>query len=155
MTKRTPDLRKLARRQRWILWLFLIGVLSQFIPTLPMGQYRMIVFVLLTAAQVVLMLAMLIGVILMLNAQGSHILIIILCSILMVAPCVNMLLLLLINMSVARTLKRAGIRVGLMGVKDEDVERIINPMLCSTCGYNLTGNISGVCPECGTEIEQP
>ena len=23
------------------------------------------------------------------------------------------------------------------------------PGLCSTCGYNLTGNTSGVCPECG------
>jgi hypothetical protein len=25
---------------------------------------------------------------------------------------------------------------------------------CSKCGYNLTGNISGVCPECGTAIEK-
>ncbi len=24
--------------------------------------------------------------------------------------------------------------------------------LCLTCGYNLQGNVSGVCPECGTEI---
>jgi hypothetical protein len=23
--------------------------------------------------------------------------------------------------------------------------------LCVRCGYNLTGNVSGVCPECGTE----
>jgi hypothetical protein len=22
--------------------------------------------------------------------------------------------------------------------------------LCSRCGYDLTGNVSGVCPECGT-----
>ncbi len=26
--------------------------------------------------------------------------------------------------------------------------------LCITCGYNLTGNESGVCPECATEISQ-
>jgi len=25
--------------------------------------------------------------------------------------------------------------------------------LCVKCGYNLTGNKSGVCPECGTEIK--
>ncbi len=25
--------------------------------------------------------------------------------------------------------------------------------LCLTCGYNLTGNTSGVCPECGTRVE--
>ena len=24
---------------------------------------------------------------------------------------------------------------------------------CVACGYNLTGNVSGVCPECGTEIK--
>ena len=23
---------------------------------------------------------------------------------------------------------------------------------CSNCGYNLTGNTSGVCPECGTPV---
>jgi hypothetical protein len=26
---------------------------------------------------------------------------------------------------------------------------------CARCTYNLTGNVSGVCPECGTEIESP
>ena len=26
---------------------------------------------------------------------------------------------------------------------------------CANCGYNLTGNVSGVCPECGTEIPKP
>ena len=24
--------------------------------------------------------------------------------------------------------------------------------LCLNCGYNLTGNVSGVCPECGERI---
>jgi hypothetical protein len=27
-------------------------------------------------------------------------------------------------------------------------------MLCSVCSYNLTGNVSRVCPECGTRIQQ-
>lgn len=27
--------------------------------------------------------------------------------------------------------------------------RRTRPGLCTSCGYNLTGNISGVCPECG------
>ncbi len=27
--------------------------------------------------------------------------------------------------------------------------------LCLKCGYDLMGNVSGVCSECGTEIEQP
>jgi hypothetical protein len=28
----------------------------------------------------------------------------------------------------------------------------LQPGHCSACGYNLTGNVSGVCPECGTKI---
>ena len=24
--------------------------------------------------------------------------------------------------------------------------------LCPRCGYSLTGNVSGVCPECGTRV---
>ena len=27
--------------------------------------------------------------------------------------------------------------------------------LCLSCGYDLTGNVSGVCPECGTEVPPP
>ncbi len=29
----------------------------------------------------------------------------------------------------------------------------VKPGHCRTCEYNLTGNVSGVCPECGTEIK--
>ncbi len=25
---------------------------------------------------------------------------------------------------------------------------------CPYCGYNLTGNVSGVCPECGTAVQE-
>jgi hypothetical protein len=27
--------------------------------------------------------------------------------------------------------------------------------LCIRCGYDLTGNVSGTCPECGTEVQRP
>lgn len=27
-----------------------------------------------------------------------------------------------------------------------------DPMKCRTCGYNLTGNVSGLCPECGRVV---
>jgi len=35
------------------------------------------------------------------------------------------------------------------------VRRRIRPGHCRHCSYNLTGNISGVCPECGTRIGIP
>ncbi|MGQ9648765.1 MAG: hypothetical protein ACUVXJ_01495 [Phycisphaerae bacterium] len=28
----------------------------------------------------------------------------------------------------------------------------IPPHCCQKCGYNLTGNVSGVCPECGERV---
>lgn len=31
-------------------------------------------------------------------------------------------------------------------------DRIMRPGACLNCGYNLTGNISGICPECGRAI---
>jgi hypothetical protein len=30
--------------------------------------------------------------------------------------------------------------------------RLRVPYSCAGCGYNLTGNVSGVCPECGTSV---
>jgi hypothetical protein len=27
------------------------------------------------------------------------------------------------------------------------------PGFCQNCGYNLKGNVSGACPECGTDID--
>lgn len=30
--------------------------------------------------------------------------------------------------------------------------RYYRPGHCPRCKYNLTGNLSGVCPECGTEV---
>jgi hypothetical protein len=33
-------------------------------------------------------------------------------------------------------------------------DRRIPPHCCQTCAYDLTGNVSGVCPECGERIER-
>lgn len=35
-----------------------------------------------------------------------------------------------------------------------DEKAKMRPGCCSKCGYDLTGNISGVCPECGLKLEQ-
>jgi hypothetical protein len=34
-------------------------------------------------------------------------------------------------------------------------DRRRNPLGCHACGYNLTGNLSGICPECGNPIKHP
>ncbi len=32
------------------------------------------------------------------------------------------------------------------------IRQFIEPQMCRMCGYDLTGNTSGTCPECGTSI---
>ncbi len=32
------------------------------------------------------------------------------------------------------------------------VRQFVNPQECRTCAYDLTGNTSGICPECGTSV---
>ncbi len=154
MANRQPDIRKLAQRQRWLIWLVLISMLTQFSPLLPWGQFHFALLVVAGALQILCYVSMVVGVILLLTARDTHPIWIILNALLMIAPCANMLTLILVNSMVTRTLKKSGLRVGLMGVDPDEVERILNPDLCKTCGYNLTGNQSGTCPECGTEVDR-
>jgi hypothetical protein len=151
--KRTPDLRKLAQHQRWLIWLVLVALVSQVLPALPWGGYETAVGIFVVVLWLITYLLMIAGVVLVLTAQGNHLLMIIVCGFLMLAPCANLFLLLLVNMSATRTLRRAGLHVGFMGVKPEEIERVVNPDLCSHCGYNLTGNVSGFCTECGRPLE--
>ena len=153
MSRRVPNLRTLARRQRWMIWLVVASMFSQFLVFLPWGQWHTIVVIGFAIAQLAVSILLIVGVVLLLIAQGNHPLLIVFCGIFMIAPCGNLLLLILVNMSVTRTLRRAGLRVGFWGVKDEDVERVLDPTLCRGCSYNLTGNISGICPECGRSLD--
>ena len=143
-----------------MIWLFTSAIVSQALPFFSLAYgawvrpYWEWTLVGLSLLQVAIYVLLIVGVVLMLTARGHHPLLITLCAIVMVAPCGNVLLLLLVNMSVTRTLRRAGLHVGLAGVKDEEVERLLNPMLCKQCGYNLTGNVSGICSECGRPIER-
>lgn len=40
------------------------------------------------------------------------------------------------------------------GRRDELLQRFSTDPLCHQCHYNLTGNLSGICPECGTPVSE-
>jgi hypothetical protein len=146
------DLRKLARRQREIIWLFAASIVVQGIAySIPTASRARIAG---TEAMFQSLVSILVGisVIRALIAQGNKIFAIGLCTLLAFAPCFNILLLIMVSMSATGTLRNAGIRVGFWGAKDDDVIRALNPMLCRGCGYDLTGNVSGRCPECGRDV---
>ena len=42
---------------------------------------------------------------------------------------------------------------GLFFLVARSIDKTSSGCACRSCAYDLTGNVSGVCPECGTEIE--
>jgi rubrerythrin len=43
----------------------------------------------------------------------------------------------------------------VVGIRNEIIrERRAAKGACRVCGYDLTGNVSGICPECGLPIDQ-
>jgi hypothetical protein len=153
------DLRLLAKRQRRLLWMVLALFVGQFAPVflVPILQMQS-ALVIFGAIQIVYLLALvliLVGTLQMLHATGAGVLSIIICAVTMLIPFVNLFVLLIVNGIAVGKLRRAGLHVGLIGVKDEEVVRVLCSYLCRKCGYNLTGNVSGRCPECGTPVPQP
>jgi len=154
------NMRVVAQRQRRLLWLVLGAVLGQvlyftMLPLLiqPVGSaVHPVVSAALTFFLLALHILIAVGVVLMMMATRSHIVIVILYAILGFAPCFNLVILLAANSRATRTLRKAGLHVGFMGVKDEEVVRLLSFNRCRQCGYNLTGNVSGRCPECGKDI---
>lgn len=138
-----------------MIWLVLLALVGQFLPFLLPWSFGSLIAVPVVLLHSLVYVAMIVGVVLILVAKRSHLLVTILCGLLMIAPCCNFLVLMFVNMSVTRVLRMAGLRVGFMGVPDDEVERVLDPNLCTGCGYSLTGNVSGICPECGRPIAVP
>jgi hypothetical protein len=143
-------LRLIAKRQRWLLWLVLAAVVTNLLGMASNRSASLILGVAVLAIALTLTVVILIGVIQLLVAMRTNVVLIILCALLTVAPCINLLVLLVVNMVATSVLRGAGLKVKFMGVPDEDVVRHLNPNLCKVCGYDLTGNVSGRCSECGT-----
>ncbi len=85
-------------------------------------------------------------------AMGENLFFSLLYGALFLVPIINVIALVFVHWEAAALLRRAGLRMGFLGVRAKDVERCLSPWLCHWCDYDLTGNRSGVCPECGNRI---
>lgn len=144
------DLRQIARLQRWILRALPIALASEaallLAPAFNLLGVRGELFL---AVAPLLMLGLVAALLVRLDVSDGTIL---LYAFLMLVPVLNLVLWFEANARATAALKRAGLRVGLLGARDEDVLSIIDPYRCNGCGYNLFGNVSGRCPECGRDI---
>lgn len=85
-------------------------------------------------------------------AMGENLFFSLLFGALFLIPIVCLIALVFVHWEAAALLRRAGLRIGFLGVRAKDVDRCFSPWLCHWCDYDLTGNRSGTCPECGNRI---
>lgn len=162
--KRGVDLREVARRQRAIQYLVLgllvivgLGMLLPIVAPVGRGlasRAGMNVVAMLQTAQVVIWTACgIISAVLVARltlAMRFNLFSVIAYTLLSLAPCFNVLVLLSASSQASAMLKLAGLKVGLMGVSDEQVLRVLSSNRCHACGYILApGMVSALCPECG------
>lgn len=148
------DLRRTAKHQRRLLWVIFALLVLYLVPVLLPIPYISppIVDVVSLVVIIALDLVALVFTIQLMSALQYHILLRVLLGLLMFAPCVNLIVLLAINSSATNALRAAGLKVGLLGVSDEQVVRLLGANRCRECGYLLVGNTTGICPECGSAV---
>ncbi len=151
------DLQKVARAQRRLLYcigaMLLLYLFNIYLEVLGGGSS--LADLLVAIQSCALLMLDIVGLVLavqLMAACGMRLLTRIVLVVLLFAPCINLLVLLGINHRATRLLRTAGVRVGLLGARDEDVLRHISSLHCRNCGYLLVGNVSGICPECGTPV---
>lgn len=146
------DLRQLARRQRWMIWSVLASMVSAILPFLTevVAPGELILGMLLqTVLGLACTVVMIMGLVGVMASLGRHLVLRIFVCFLMFVPLISLLVLLRYNRKATRLLRDAGLKVGLMGASDEQILRVLSLNRCHSCGYDLTGNVSGRCPECG------
>lgn len=67
-------------------------------------------------------------------------------------PGVNLLAIALLNLRAWRSFRRIGLPWHPGRWSERSLAAAFQQAFCHVCGYNLTGNVSGVCPECGSAV---
>lgn len=86
------------------------------------------------------------------RSMGTSIAVLVFEALFILIPWVNLLILLIEVRRATRILDQFGVKTGLMGAALDEVRRKSGDVSCDQCGYDLTGNVSGRCPECGKPV---
>jgi hypothetical protein len=148
---RRPNYEQVASRQRWLLWIvlaMLLAYIGMLVGPMSLGRGGAPVFLLFGGMYWVGLLAGLVMVILLMIAEGKHPVVIVLLSLLMFVPIINLLVLVHVNSEATMTLKAQGIKVGLLGAPKAEWIKL-RPGHCRGCGYDRSGiELLAACPEC-------
>lgn len=147
----TYDLLMIANRQRVLLLCILLSIVSYCVVGWPAIGRRTSNSATVTLIITLAIHALVIVAVLRVQAAvGIHLLWRLLSVPLLPIPIIGLLIMVVVNSQASATLRASGVRVGLFGVDPVQLQRLSAPNLCQQCGYDLTGNLSGRCPECGT-----
>jgi len=111
-------LRRVARRQRWVLYALLAQI----------AAYALVIFLLAAGfpglAQGISYLSLLVALfgmiaVFFLAKEFMHIVVAVICTVLMLLPCISLLTLLIINGRATKLLQQHGVKVGLMGANPD------------------------------------
>jgi len=106
------QLRTIAKRQKEVTVLFLLLVFGQVLSAVFIGF------------AVLLGVVLIVFVVRLMRAMDSRTGVIVLASIGMLVPIINCLVVLVVNLQACSVLQRAGLRVGFIGVADEELGRL-------------------------------
>ncbi len=111
------DVRKTAtaHRKALLLFCFSIPVASVWLRTLKSPGASMLV----SLVHIALSIGMIVCICKALSAMRANVGLIVLCAILLIAPCINLVTLLVLSQVIQRKLKSVGLRCGLLGVSDD------------------------------------
>ena len=146
--RRNVDLPTVAVIQRQLLWLILFMILMWF-AAIALVQYPVAVLIVLLL-RLAIHFGALIQVTRLCYATGTGIVVTILVAFLMLLPLLNLIIMLVVNVQATGQLKRAGLRVGLMGASPDQLVKL-REGACNGCGYDLAGLDASICPECGLQ----
>ncbi|MBK7403577.1 MAG: hypothetical protein IPJ41_02805 [Phycisphaerales bacterium] len=153
MAKRTPNYELVAKRQGSLLFLvlgLLITNVAMFV--LPPVVGPAAAGAAFMGVGILYWLCLLVGLVLVIRlmvAEGKHPVVIVLLSLLMFLPIINLLVLVHVNSEATLTLKAQGIKIGLLGAPKSEWAKL-KPGHCRGCGYDRAGiELLGACPECG------
>ncbi len=142
-----PDLVLVAQRQRELLWLILIGMLLYAL-MLGLASVTVVGVGAVLGVQFLAQILWILQIVRLFAAMRVGLMMRLVYIVLLFIPLVSLVIVLLANAQATSMLRATGVRLGLMGVSSDDVDRL-RPGRCRGCGYDRSAlDALAPCPEC-------